>query len=561
MRNYILAFLIWGPLLLGAQSKWEAGVILGGMNYQGDLVPEIYPVPEETNLAYGIFSRWYFNPNFSFRLQGVRGQLSGNDSNSDLTATQERRYRFTTTLHELNGMIEWDPFGHKRHQEPFKFTKKVTPYGFIGGGFIHRNTDVVFGSYNPSLPISEDELEELMTKVENERRAGEPSFNPSTTIGGGLKFDFSRAFTLGVHLAANYNFTDYLDGVSLLGNAETNDWYWLGAASATFRFDAKDSDGDGIVDKEDACPRFVGAVSAKGCPDMDGDGVEDAEDVCPNIAGEYVFNGCPDTDGDDIMDILDQCPEIFGYDATEGCPDRDFDCVRDSLDVCPDQAGLVELDGCPDTDGDTFADHLDPCPTEAGLVAQGGCPLPDTDCDGILDRDDYCPEVPDTVGFTGCPDTDGDGLADPFDRCPDLKGTAAMQGCPEMEPEEKKVFLTAQKEVQFRTGSSDLTEESEAILDQLALVLKKYPQYFLSIRGYTDDQGKAESNQKLSERRAKACFDYLVDAGIASGRMNFAGLGESNPIGDNSTAEGRRLNRRVEFDIQMVDHQEEPAEE
>jgi hypothetical protein len=69
-----------------------------------------------------------------------------------------------------------------------------------------------------------------------------------------------------------------------------------------FKFGGKDTDGDGIYDKDDACPEVAGLAQFNGCPDTDGDGIQDSEDACPEVAGLAAFNGCPDTDGDGIAD-------------------------------------------------------------------------------------------------------------------------------------------------------------------------------------------------------------------------------------------------------------------
>jgi len=86
-----------------------------------------------------------------------------------------------------------------------------------------------------------------------------------------------------------------------------------------------DTDGDGIIDDQDACPTVAGILAEKGCPerDNDGDGVVDSLDKCKYIAGAVENNGCPwpDTDGDGVLDKDDECPELFGSVAKKGCPE------------------------------------------------------------------------------------------------------------------------------------------------------------------------------------------------------------------------------------------------
>lgn len=111
----------------------------------------------------------------------------------------------------------------------------------------------------------------------------------------------------------------------------------------------KDTDGDGIVDNEDACPTQAGPRTLNGCPDKDGDGIADKDDSCPDVAGLRAFSGCPDRDGDGIQDSKDKCPDVAGVAKYEGCPvpDKDNDGVPDEEDRCPDVAGPASNFGCP----------------------------------------------------------------------------------------------------------------------------------------------------------------------------------------------------------------------
>ncbi len=306
-----------------------------------------------------------------------------------------------------------------------------------------------------------------------------------------------------------------------------------------------DRDGDGIADKDDLCPDQAGPAATGGCPDTDGDGVPDNKDECPTIPG--TLRGCPDTDGDGIADKDDQCPDEPGPVATRGCPDRDGDGIADRFDDCPDEPGPAANNGCPiaDRDGDGVPDIMDRCPDEAGSAATLGCP--DRDGDGVADIDDRCPDKPGT--FNGCPDTDGDGIPDDQDLCPEEAGPASNKGCPELKEEVKQVLEFAMRAVQFETGRATLKPESYPVLDQIVQILRQYPAYSLRISGHTDNVGKDAANQILSEQRAKTCYEYLVSSGINAERMSFAGYGRMRPIASNNSTEGRRLNRRVEFEL------------
>jgi outer membrane protein OmpA-like peptidoglycan-associated protein len=283
--------------------------------------------------------------------------------------------------------------------------------------------------------------------------------------------------------------------------------------------------------------------------DADKDGIPDKEDQCPNEPGDAKLFGCPDSDGDGVANKLDDCPDVAGLAQLKGCPDTDGDLVPDHLDKCPNEKGLAELGGCPQTDRDNdgVRDEDDRCPDTPGPALSKGCP--DQDSDGVADADDKCPTIAGLPRFSGCPDTDNDGVMDPEDRCPTTAGTIANKGCPELKPEEKEVLEFAMKAVQFETGSAFLLQSSKKVLDEIATIMGRYPEQKLRIGGHTDSIGEADANQKLSERRAKACFEYLASKGIQTARMNFAGYGETKPIADNKFAPGREQNRRVEFEI------------
>ena len=79
--------------------------------------------------------------------------------------------------------------------------------------------------------------------------------------------------------------------------------------------------------------------------------------------------------------------------------------------------------------------------------------------------------------------------------------------------------------------------------------MDKYPGYQLQISGHTDSVGDAAANEALSIKRANACYVYLVSKGVDANRLIVTGLGETQPIADNNTEEGRSLNRRVEFSV------------
>ena len=285
--------------------------------------------------------------------------------------------------------------------------------------------------------------------------------------------------------------------------------------------------------------------------DMDGDGITDSLDLCPTIKGLKSFNGWPDTDGDGVPDNLDECPTVAGLALSNGCPDTDNDGVADQVDKCPNEPGLKENNGCPslDRDSDGVPDATDLCPDVPGNKSAKGCP--DGDEDGVADDKDECPDVVGLIQFNGCPDTDGDGVEDRYDKCPTVKGSKSNKGCPEIAKKDREKLEFAMKAVQFELGKTILLASSSPILNDIADIMKRYPDYVLTISGHTDPTGKAETNRKLSTNRARACYNYLVSKGISTGRMEYIGYGPDKPRYDNATENGRQLNRRVEFSLDL----------
>jgi len=111
-------------------------------------------------------------------------------------------------------------------------------------------------------------------------------------------------------------------------------------------------------------------------------------------------------------------------------------------------------------------------------------------------------------------------------------------------PIEEKVNL---KGVNFLPGKSVLSLDAKRVLDGVAEQLLAYPNVKIEIQGHTDNLGKEATNQKLSESRAKAVVSYLVTKGVKINRMKAVGYGQSQPIADNATEEGREINRRIEM--------------
>jgi len=114
------------------------------------------------------------------------------------------------------------------------------------------------------------------------------------------------------------------------------------------------------------------------------------------------------------------------------------------------------------------------------------------------------------------------------------------------------ILVNLPEGVTFDVGSYSLKPEFRATLDKVAESLKQYPDSLIDVYGHTDSTGSDAYNQTLSENRARTVAGYLSMQGVAPARIRSQGYGETMPVADNATDEGRRKNRRVEIKIVPV---------
>jgi OOP family OmpA-OmpF porin len=281
--------------------------------------------------------------------------------------------------------------------------------------------------------------------------------------------------------------------------------------------------------------------------DRDGDGIFDEKDACPDVKGpanaDALKNGCPlsDRDHDGIFDEQDACPDAAGYPNADpkknGCPysDKDKDGILDDQDACPDEPGVTNAD-----------------------PKKNGCPLSDRDKDKIVDDNDACPDIPGIatgdVKTNGCPpDSDGDGIRDDKDACPNEKGVAnetnpSKHGCPLVVLTEKEIEINEQ--VQFEVDRAVIRPASDALLNQIAQMLKDHPEIKkLEIQGHTDNTGPKQHNKILSGSRAEAVRKALIKRGVKENLLVAKGFGQENPLVENDSDANKAKNRRVQFKI------------
>lgn len=218
-----------------------------------------------------------------------------------------------------------------------------------------------------------------------------------------------------------------------------------------------------------------------------------------------------------------------------------------------------------DTDHDGVPDDYDACPNDAedhlGAQPDDGCPNPpDRDGDGVLDKDDRCPDERGPASNQGCPeptDIDKDGIPNTEDACPKEPGPKSSDpgknGCPQFfarDGSELRIF----QQVHFASGSATILPDSFPLLQEIANLLAASPNIkLMSIDGHTDNRGPAPLNRTLSQSRASAVMAWLTQHNVSQARLAAKGYGPDKPIETNDTDPGRAKNRRVEFKILKED--------
>ncbi|MFH1138787.1 MAG: OmpA family protein [Pseudomonadota bacterium] len=204
-----------------------------------------------------------------------------------------------------------------------------------------------------------------------------------------------------------------------------------------------------------------------------------------------------------------------------------------------------------------FGWSADPLATAKEITAVAGCGKVFDGCALLSDPtaflamlkdifyDDVAAAAPAPVPAAApCPDTDQDGVCDQVDKCPGTPRGAKVDayGCPEM----LKESVSYELRVHFDSGKSNVRDQYRAELKKVADLMIAYPYTSVVIEGHTDDVGSDLLNQKLSQARANAVRQYFIsNFGLAPSRLTAIGYGESRPIADNKTVDGRQRNRRV----------------
>jgi outer membrane protein OmpA-like peptidoglycan-associated protein len=516
---------------LGAQT-WYVGFGPGASQYAGDIPDRSAQALFRGTASGGI--HYHTGKRFHLSLTGMATQLRAMDANTD--NLKARGLSFTSWLSEGALMGRYDVISRDNGRLRGYVTAGaavfyVNPWTFGAGG------DKV-SLYK--LSTGGQGLSQYPDVKEHQK------INASIPFGAGFDMAFIKKTRLEFDFILRKTFTDYIDDIgsiypdrNVLLNARGSTsvaYAWRGAgpypAAGSARGNANDKDWYSSfnirlklpLNKEKdrpATPKPVPPKPVATAPmiDSDGDSIPDAQDMCPQAPGVARRGGCP-------------------------VPDSDLDGLNDEVDKCPEKAGPVRNDGCPitDRDNDGVEDAVDRCPELAGVTRYFGCPIPDTDRDGVNDEDDRCPKEPGSPLMNGCPmpDRDQDGVVDSVDACPTIKGIIKENGCPSLPISTVKV--------EFTPGTGTLTTVGRMELDKLATWLNvQHPTLRIEIESHTDNVRRPEASMTLSYDRAVAIYGYLAGKKVSLGRMQANGLGDTQPVAENTTPQGRVRNNRIVF--------------
>ncbi|HUL44704.1 MAG TPA: OmpA family protein [Bacteroidota bacterium] len=455
--------------------------------------------PDNTMFTRAFF-RYYATPHLSLEAGVGLGTLEADDGTNF----------FTSPIYPVDFRLVARPVAEG----------KIQPYGYAGIGLMYFNPK---DHSNLALPRN---------------AAGEYNhFTNCVPVGAGVEFPVSDQTLLGI--SGGYTMTTTPNLEDIKTNSKDGFWSVVISLFAFLKPQNPDLDGDGLLNDEEV---KIGTDPLN--PDTDGDGLKDGDEV-------HIYHTDPlkkDTDGDGLTDG----EEVLKYHTDPLKKDTDGDGLSDGDEVMIYHTDPLKVD----TDGDGLSDgdevlkyHTDPLKvdTDGDGLSDGEEVLKyhtdplkmDTDGDGLSDGDEVLKYHTDPLKM----DTDGGGMPD---------GKEIQLGLNPLDPSDDVPIINVGERiilegVNFETNRTTLLPSARGILDQVAASLDAYPSAEVAIYGHTDNVGGAKYNMKLSIGRADAVKAYLVTKGIDGRRITTKGFGFTKPVADNSTADGRAKNRRIEF--------------
>ncbi|MBP7506606.1 MAG: OmpA family protein [Prolixibacteraceae bacterium] len=534
----VLLIIILMPLCSFSQtdeSVWGVSVDYGTIQYKGELDDQLFKF-DKWQGGYGLELSRYISPSFNFGVRGGYNFLSAakNDSLGILSMKGD--------MYSLTGNIECK-FANGSIISKNAFLK---PYIKIGGGKLFGKT------WGKSFTPGDSVLRDYSYSMSND-------WMYSASVG--TKIRITKNINAFIELTNLWVTCVGMDGAK---SDDSKDRFLRLNAGISFALgEFKDSDNDGVSDRNDQCPRTPDkvVVDDKGCPlDSDEDGIPDFKDDCPLEIGSIKTNGCPDSDNDGVADKEDDCPDEKGPISNSGCPleekpktespaqpqtNTGYPQGVNIIFINPgmNQNGSVQIPGILfDSDMDGVSDNIDRCPGVKGTVENFGCPDSIKKFSSFLNE-----EIPMPISEE-CPgDKDCDGISDINDLCPDKPGSLRNNGCPieHLSPKWKREHKMTP--VHFITGKSNLTDYSKGNVDKLIDLMQKNNTLNVWLFGHTDPVGSEDFNEKLSEERLMTIVNYMTSKGISKERIYTMAFGESFPASLGKSEDDLMRNRRVEF--------------
>lgn len=231
MKHLFVPLLLFCAFGLSAQTKfksndryWEAGMLLGAANYSGDLAEkDIYL--SETRLSYGAFTRYFLTKHYVVRAHLYVCSISGDDANATAPLVRQRSVRFGANMLEVGFSGEWHILGKERYSNTGIHQHFLSPYLFLGLGG-------VLSAVKPEYYGAPQDRDKYLTLPLPEK--GEQQQFITAQMGIGVRADINERFVIGAEMGVRPMFSDLLDGVSLNGNPDKNDWYYLGGVTLSF---------------------------------------------------------------------------------------------------------------------------------------------------------------------------------------------------------------------------------------------------------------------------------------------------------------------------------------
>ena len=357
----------------------------------------------------------------------------------------------------------------------------------------------------------------------SEKKSTDLGWNLFFPVGAGIEITVAKNTLLDI--SGGYSFTT-TDDLNYYNNPEVNDGYFDLGLGLTFVMgsDNNDDDGDGLPTKMEY---EIGTDPNNS--DTDGDRLIDGEEI--NLKSNPLLK---DTDNDS----LDDYEELIVYKTDPTSRDTDGDDISDFDEVIEYHTNPNKKDS--DDDGISDGYELN--------IHRTNPIMKDSDKDRLIDKDEIFTYKTDPNNA----DSDGDGLSDGEEILLTKTNPLvadAKQSTPQIIPDKIEEIgkPSVMEGIIFDSDKAEIKAESEKILLGTLNKLKNFPNLKIVVRGYTDNTGSTNYNKELSQKRADAVRLWLVKKGIDAMRIEAVGFGELNPIADNNSEEGKKINRRIEI--------------